>query len=72
MIHPADDAWGRAAPPVIDQTGLTGLYAIYLRISGPTDDLPAAVEAQLGLKMDVRKMPVDVIVVDGAAKPAGN
>lgn len=72
IIHPPDSAWGAEAPPVIDQTGLPGLYSIFLKIHGPTDDLPAEVEAQLGLKMDLRKVPTDVLVVDRAAKPSEN
>jgi uncharacterized protein (TIGR03435 family) len=71
-IHPPDSAWAAEAPPVIDQTGLQGVYSITLKIHGPTDDLPSDVEQQLGLKMDLRKIPVDVLVVDGAAKPSIN
>jgi uncharacterized protein (TIGR03435 family) len=72
MIHPPDSAWGAEPPPVIDQTGLPGLYSIFLKIHGPTGDLPAEVEAQLGLKMDLRKVPTDVLVIDRAAKPSEN
>jgi uncharacterized protein (TIGR03435 family) len=72
MIHPPDSPWGAEAPPVIDRTGLPGLYSIFLKIHGPTDDLPAEVEAQLGLKMDLRKIPTEVLVIDRAAKPSEN
>ena len=72
MIHPPDSAWAGEPPPVIDQTGLPGLYSIFLKIHGPTDDLPAEVEAQLGLKMNLRKIPTDVLIIDGASKPSVN
>jgi len=72
IIHPDDPPWGPLAPPVIDQTGLEGSYVIYLRISGPKDDLPAAVQEQLGLRLDLRKLPQDLIVIDQAVKPSAN
>jgi uncharacterized protein (TIGR03435 family) len=59
-------------PPITDQTGLEGEYEIFLRVSGPTDDLPAAVEQQLGLKMELKKQITDLLVIDSAAKPSGN
>jgi uncharacterized protein (TIGR03435 family) len=72
MIHPPDAAWAGEPPPVIDQTGLSGIYSIFLKIHGPTDDLPAEMEAQLGLKTSLRKIPTDVLIIDGAAKPSVN
>src|SRR5581483_8427532 len=72
IIHPEGTAWGAPVPPVIDQTGLEGFYAIFLKLSGPFDDLPAAVEAQFGLKMDLRKQSTQMIVVDGAQRPRPN
>jgi uncharacterized protein (TIGR03435 family) len=62
--------------PVIDQTGLTGAFDFKLdwtpaaRLPVPdTDPAPGltvfqAVETQLGLKLESRKLPLPVIVVD--------
>jgi uncharacterized protein (TIGR03435 family) len=51
--------------PVIDQTGLKGSYSIELRWD-PADemDLIAVIERQLGLKLEKRKMPIEMFVVD--------
>jgi uncharacterized protein (TIGR03435 family) len=75
--------------PVIDKTGLTGIYDIVLSwiaddegagdvargstplagASGPAGPtLEQAVQAQLGLKLEKKKGPVDVLVVDDAQK----
>ena len=67
--------------PVIDQTGLRGNYDFTLEWT--PDNLPpgdsnapslfTAVQEQLGLKLDARKAPVEIIVIDSAEKvPAGN
>jgi uncharacterized protein (TIGR03435 family) len=62
--------------PVVDRTGLTGTYNFRLdwtpavRAAGASPDAPAgptlfeAVEAQLGLKLENRKLPLPVIVID--------
>ena len=72
LFYPAGSDWVGEPPPVVDETGLPGLYSIFLKIHGPTDDLPAEVEAQLGLKMNLRKISTDVLIMDGAAKPPVN
>jgi len=66
--------------PVIDHTGLTGKYDFDLfwstqapdaDVSGP--DLVSAVRQQLGLNIERRKAPVEVLVVDQAEKtPTAN
>ena len=74
--------------PILDSTGLKGAYAIDLewtpeiRGQGNADAAPlepgatsifAAVQEQLGLRLEARKTPVPVIVVDRAEQvPAGN
>ena len=73
--------------PVIDNTGAPGLYTFKLEfasISPPAavpGDAPSdpggptlfdAVAQQLGLKLENKKLPVEVIVIDKAEKPAGN
>lgn len=74
---------------VVDQTGLTGVYQITLRVEmepgsleqikpnqpfagfGPTSAIFKAVEP-LGLKLESRKAPVQVYVIDHVARPAAN
>ena len=65
--------------PVIDQTGLAGEFDVTLDFADPSrpeSDAPSAVTAvqdQLGLKLELRKIPIDVLVVDHAEKvPASN
>ena len=68
--------------PVLDMTGLKGKYDITVNLAGymadmqsaggaPADPLSivkAALEQQLGLKLESRKTPLDVLVVDSAEK----
>jgi uncharacterized protein (TIGR03435 family) len=67
-----------AGRPVVDQTGLTGPYAIDLRWARGTDadtTLPSlftAVREQLGLRLESAKLPVKVFVIDDAQRPSGN
>lgn len=69
--------------PIIDQTGLNGMYDVKLQwalrqlqnaepdASGPS--LYTALEEQLGLKLEARKGPVEILVVESAEKvPAAN
>jgi uncharacterized protein (TIGR03435 family) len=70
--------------PILDRTGLEGRYTLDLtwapegRTPEPADAPPgpsiyAAVQEQLGLKLEARKSPVPVIVVDSAERvPIGN
>jgi uncharacterized protein (TIGR03435 family) len=81
--------------PVIDQTGLTGLYDFTLKFApegrdagplGPTlallgkqvqappldpnaPSLSAALQEQLGLKLEAARGPVEVVVIDRLEKP---
>ncbi len=70
-----------AGRPVLDKTGLAGMYTYTLnwfpenRILEPHGDIPsmfAAVQEQLGLKLESSKAAVDMLVIDRAEKPSEN
>jgi uncharacterized protein (TIGR03435 family) len=78
---------GEVDRPVVDKTGLTGTYDLYLRwmpdndaVSNPKDagadttlpSLFAAVQEQLGLKLVPSHGPVSVLVVDSVHAPTQN
>jgi uncharacterized protein (TIGR03435 family) len=72
--------------PVVDRTGLTGKYDFVLDFTaylpdahnmGPdrpdaTSILMAAMEGELGIKMQATKTQVDVMVIDHIEKPSAN
>ena len=73
--------------PVVNETGLTGKYDFVLDftpyLSDPnhnmdvskldsTGIIKAALEAELGIKMELRKTQVDVMVIDHVEKPSAN
>jgi uncharacterized protein (TIGR03435 family) len=72
--------------PIVDQTGLTGKYDFALDFTPYLPDpnnmsptrpdamaiVKAAMQDQLGLKMDTRKTTVDVMVIDHVEKPSAN
>jgi uncharacterized protein (TIGR03435 family) len=83
----ADFISGPLQMPVVDQTGLTGKYDFaidftpYLpdptkNMDGTRPDttgiLKAAMQDELGLKMDARKTDVEVMVIDHVEKPSEN
>jgi uncharacterized protein (TIGR03435 family) len=74
--------------PIIDGTGLRGKYDFDLAWMPEPDqfgghgpaassdanapDIFAAIQEQLGLRLDSRKVPVQSLIVDHAERPAGN
>ena len=60
-----------AGGPILDETGLTGLYDLKLTwdagvsLAGPFND-------QLGLHLEPRKVPVEFLIIDSAERPLGN
>lgn len=70
---------GQLGGPVSDETGLTGKYDIALYWSSRQSDadnepdLMAAVQQQLGLKLEKKKGPSEMLVIDHVDKePTGN
>jgi len=68
-----------AGRPVLDQTGLTGRYDIEMDWAADDDDddidapkLLTAIREQLGLTLESRKAPVEVVVVDHMEMPSEN
>lgn len=66
--------------PVLDRTGLKGNFAFALKFAPPQNTNPdpdrpqfmTALQEQLGLKLDATRAPVDVLVIDGVARPSEN
>ena len=60
---------------VIDKTNLPGLYSFNLDYSKDGADrplLPVALQQQLGLKLEPRKAPTDILVIDHVERPTEN
>jgi uncharacterized protein (TIGR03435 family) len=73
----------RTDRPVLDMTGLNGIYDYSLDVSGlaaftgggipPAEDTPGpsiftAIQSDLGLRLEARKRPVEMLVIDSANK----
>jgi uncharacterized protein (TIGR03435 family) len=56
--------------PVLDDTGLKGDYDIYLDMTRSRDW--SVVLEQAGLKLEPRKVSIQMLIIDSAAKPAVN
>jgi uncharacterized protein (TIGR03435 family) len=67
-----------AGRPVIDKTGLTGIYSFRMEWVNDTaavadlPSLPVALQEQLGLKLEPAKGPAEFIVVDHVERPSAN
>jgi uncharacterized protein (TIGR03435 family) len=77
MARLAEYLSAQAGRPVIDNTGLKGEYDFRLEwsteeASGSGPSIFAALQEQLGLKLNATKGPVEFIVIDGAEKASAN
>jgi uncharacterized protein (TIGR03435 family) len=82
MVTIAGQFSSALAAPVADQTGLQGTYDLnvlyvpddlQLKSDGPArPSLIDAIQAELGLKLEKTKGPVEVLVVDHLEKPSDN
>ena len=57
--------------PVVDKTGLSGLYDYTFEWPDAQSSLFASID-QLGLKLEAKKAPVEILVIDRAEKPSAN
>jgi uncharacterized protein (TIGR03435 family) len=70
----ADVLTGEAGRPVFDRTGLAGNYSFMLYFapenSGDTSEpsIFAALQEQIGLRLEARKGPVELLVIDHAER----
>lgn len=88
-LHQLTEALGRAGHldrPVVDRTGLTGVYDFALKWTpdatpapadngAPDNDQPmlfTAIQEQLGLKLVPTKGPVETLVIDHVERPSAN
>jgi uncharacterized protein (TIGR03435 family) len=78
----------RAGLPIVDKTGLTGVYdwdfdsagaatqaAADSAVPGASDPGPdylAAFQQQLGLRLEKKKLPIDVLIIDKVDRPSEN
>jgi len=79
-------AQGQVGRPVVDATGLTGGFDFTFEWSNervlkaaedsgtvpPVPSIFTALPEQLGLKLEARKVPMEVLVIDSAERPAEN
>jgi uncharacterized protein (TIGR03435 family) len=85
MANLADFIASSAGRPVVDRTGLTGAYALWLswtddsRVAGnqATGEVPGpsiftALEEQLGLKLEPGRGPGEFLIIDSVEKPSEN
>ena len=69
---------GYIGDTVIDETGVPGIFDLNLdfkvdeSITAEGETIFEAVQRQLGLKLEARKGPVDVVVIDSVEKPSAN
>jgi len=68
---------GIVGRPVVDRTGLDGIFEMEITFAGDVRDaerpsLAAALQEQLGLRLDSTRGPVDTLVIESALMPSAN
>jgi uncharacterized protein (TIGR03435 family) len=78
-----DLLYGVLRTPVVDETGLTGKYDVSINVAkyvgmggdgasvDPVGLIMTALQEELGLKLESRKVALDLLIVDHAEKTAG-
>jgi uncharacterized protein (TIGR03435 family) len=81
MTHLISMIQGALREPIVDRTGLTGRYDLDLEFNpelgslrdgapgGPGSSIFTAVQEQLGLRLELRKEPMGVLVIDHVEMP---
>jgi uncharacterized protein (TIGR03435 family) len=68
--------WAGIGRPVLDNTGLTGFYDFSFEFAtGPSSTAPSiftALEQELGLKLESKREPVEMLVIDHVERPSEN
>ncbi len=77
MARLAEYLAGRVDRPVVDNTGINGEYDFQVQWSTDNTDSSgpsvfAALDEQLGLRLDAARGPIDIVVVDRAEKASAN
>ncbi len=77
MRYLADLLTPKADRPVLDRTGVSGVFDIDLKWASNSDTdagptIFTAIQEQLGLKLESAKVPADVLVIDHVEKPSEN
>jgi uncharacterized protein (TIGR03435 family) len=76
MAQVADWLWSRFGRPVVNATGLQGTFSFTLSVTADqamgTEDFIYAVQQQLGLKVENRRGPIELLVIDGIERASEN
>lgn len=78
MAQLANSLSGIVGPPVIDKTGYTGHFDFHLEFNREAaadtsePSIFTALQEQLGMKLEAKKGPVEVLVIDNAGKASAN
>jgi uncharacterized protein (TIGR03435 family) len=70
-VNSRNPANGMESWPVLDKTGLKGEYLLFLQWDAD-EDFKDVVREVMGLKLEARKAPVEVLVIDHIERPSGN
>ena len=63
---------GRLGREVVDKTGLAGTYDFNLQWTSNSSSIFPAIQEQLGLRLESKKGPVDILNIDHVEKPSEN